>query len=100
MTLDTSSTYVPTPQAPIHSGFGPHNNARDVLAGRDLHGTTAVVTGGAFSVRVVPIMGLCMMVTGAVALLAPAAWGNIFMAVGFGGLQIVFGSLIAHRHGG
>ena len=46
MTLDTSSTYVPTPQAPIHSGFGPHNNARDVLAGRDLHGTTAVVTGG------------------------------------------------------
>jgi len=61
---------------------------------------TAVVTGGAFSVRVVPVMGLCMMVTGAIALLAPAAWGNIFMAVGFGGLQIVFGSLIAHRHGG
>jgi hypothetical protein len=61
---------------------------------------TAVVTGGAFSVRVVPFMGLCMMVTGAVALLAPVAWGNIFMAIGFGGLQIVFGSWIAHRHGG
>jgi hypothetical protein len=61
---------------------------------------TAVVTGGAFSVRVVPVMGLCLMVTGAVALLTPAAWGNIFMAIGFGGLQIVFGWLIAHRHGG
>jgi hypothetical protein len=61
---------------------------------------TAVVTGGAFSVRVVPVMGLCMMVTGAAALLAPATWGNVFMAIGFGGLQIVFGSLIAHRHGG
>ncbi len=61
---------------------------------------TAVVTGGAFSVRVVPVMGLYMMVTGAAALLAPATWGNVFMAIGFGGLQIVFGSLIAHRHGG
>ena len=61
---------------------------------------TAVVTGGAFSVRVVPVMGLCMMVAGAAALVAPAAWGNIFMAIGFGGLQIVFGAIIAHRHGG
>ena len=61
---------------------------------------TAVVTGGAFSVRVVPVMGLCLMVTGAAAIVAPAAWGDIFMAVGFGGLQIVFGAIIAHRHGG
>jgi hypothetical protein len=61
---------------------------------------TAVVTGGAFSVRVVPVMGLCLMVTGVTALLGPAAWGNICMAIGFGGLQIVFGSLIAYRHGG
>lgn len=61
---------------------------------------TAVVTGGAFSVRTVPVMGLCMMVTGAAALLAPPAWDNIFMAIGFGGLQIVFGALIARRHGG
>jgi hypothetical protein len=61
---------------------------------------TAVVTGGAFSVRVVPVMGLCMMVTGVAALLGPASWGNFCMAIGFGGLQIVFGSLIAYRHGG
>jgi hypothetical protein len=61
---------------------------------------TAVVTGGAFSVRVVPVIGLCLMVTGVAALLGPATWGNICMGIGFGGLQIVFGSLIAYRHGG
>jgi len=61
---------------------------------------TAVVTGGAFSVKVVPLMGLCMMVTGAAALLGPTAWGDAFMAVGFGGLQIGFGLLIARRYGG
>lgn len=61
---------------------------------------TAVVTGGAFSVRVVPLMGLCMMVAGAAALLGPAVWGDIFMAAGFGGLQVVFGLWIARYHGG
>jgi len=61
---------------------------------------TAVVTGGAFSVRVVPVMGLCLMVTGAFALLGPASWGNICMGIGFGGLQIIFGAIIAHRYGG
>lgn len=61
---------------------------------------TAIVTGGAFSVRVVPIMGLCLMALGAVALVAPASWGNWFMAAGFGLVQIAFGFWIALRYGG
>jgi len=60
----------------------------------------AIVTGGAFSVRVVPVMGICLMTVGAIALAAPAAWGDAFMAAGFGVLQIVFGIWIARNHGG
>ncbi len=61
---------------------------------------TAVVTGGAFSVRVVPVMGLCLMTLGGIALVAPANWGDGFMAAGFGVLQIGFGLWIAKHHGG
>jgi hypothetical protein len=61
---------------------------------------TAIVTGGAFSVRVVPVMGFCLMSLGAGALFAPVAWGDAFMAVGFGVLQIGFGIWIARHHGG
>jgi len=60
----------------------------------------AVVTGGAFSVRIVPIMGLCFMFVGALSLLAPAEWGDIFLTLGFGGLHIAFGAVIARRYGG
>jgi len=60
----------------------------------------ATVTAGAFSVRIVPVMGTCLMVVGAAALFAPAHWGDIFMAVGFGALQIGFGGWIARYHGG
>ncbi|HYL10499.1 MAG TPA: hypothetical protein VEU31_07160 [Candidatus Acidoferrales bacterium] len=61
---------------------------------------TAIVTGGAFSVRVVPVMGFCLMVLGVVALASPERWGDLFMAAGFGGLQILFGAIIARRYGG
>lgn len=59
-----------------------------------------VVSGGAFSVRIVPVMGLCFMVEGTLALFAPAAWANWCMAAGFGGLHILFGLIIIRRYGG
>jgi hypothetical protein len=61
---------------------------------------SAVVTGGAFSVRIVPVMGLCFMVLGAISLDVPAAYGNLFLMLGFGILHIIFGGIIARRHGG
>lgn len=61
---------------------------------------TAVATGGAFAVRIVPIMGLCFMAFGVIAFAAPASWGHWLLAAGFGGLQIGFGWVIARRYGG
>lgn len=61
---------------------------------------TAVVAAGAFSVRSVPVMGAAFILAGAGALFTPVAWSTGWMIVGFGVLHIVFGFVIARRHGG
>jgi hypothetical protein len=58
------------------------------------------MAGGAFSIRLVPVMGACFLVVGAMALLTPPAWSDLWLGVGFGGLHVVFGAMIARRHGG
>ena len=60
----------------------------------------AITAGGTLSVRVIPIMGVLFMVLGTAAFAAPAAYGDAFMAAGFGGLHIIFGLIIARNYGG
>lgn len=60
----------------------------------------AVVTGGSFSVRAVPIMGWCFIAVGAIAFFIPAGFGNWMMALSFGVLHIVFGIIIGRKFGG
>jgi hypothetical protein len=60
----------------------------------------AAITGGALSVSVVPLMGLCFVIAGTLAVLMPETGRDLLLALGFGGFHIVFGLVIARRHGG
>ena len=59
-----------------------------------------ISAAGAFSVRIVPVMGTCFLFIGSAAMFSPPQWGDAWLAAGFGGLHILFGILIARRHGG
>ncbi len=60
----------------------------------------AITSGGAFSVGLIPAMGVCFMAIGAAASLTPLTWANAWLALGFGMVHVVFGAWIARRHGG
>ena len=59
-----------------------------------------VLTSGMFSVAVVRAIGACFMAVGIAAVLTPPEWGNVWLAIGFGGLHVGFGVYIARYHGG
>lgn len=61
---------------------------------------TAIVTGGAFSVKIVPVMGWIFIAIGTAAFALPANYGNYIMGVSFGLTHIIFGAVIARRYGG
>ncbi len=60
----------------------------------------AIVCGGAYSVRVVPVAGWSFIVLGAIAFMLPAGFGNLMMGLSFGVLHIVFGAIVARKYGG
>ena len=96
------------------AGFAPAMAAGAVLTGALYHAGldtllpgvwlllygAAVIAGGAASVRVVPLMGACFMLAGALALFARGVPPDVLLAAGFGGLHIVFGTIIAVKYGG
>jgi hypothetical protein len=61
---------------------------------------TAVVAGGAVSVPLVRMMGMCFFALGVAAFVCPPGFRDAMLALGFGGLLAVFGVAIARRHGG
>jgi hypothetical protein len=60
---------------------------------------TSFVSSGAFSIRVIPVMGLLFMLIGLIAAVIPES-GNLLMGLGFGGLHFGFGYVIARSYGG
>jgi len=58
----------------------------------------STITCGLVSLPLVPVMGVGFMLLGVVALVLPPTAGDACMAAGFGGLQLLFGWLIARRH--
>jgi hypothetical protein len=60
----------------------------------------AVMAAGAFSVPIVPVMGMTFTGLGFFSLVSPPLWGDAYLAIGFGGLHVAFGLAIARRYGG
>lgn len=58
------------------------------------------VSSGAYSIPVVPVLGVCFMLLGIAACFVPFVAGNALLGAGFGGLHIIFGYIIARSYGG
>ena len=60
----------------------------------------AVTGGGALSVRIVPFMGLALLLIGLLVLFVPFQVANLLLGLGFGVVQIAAGVVIMRRYGG
>jgi hypothetical protein len=59
-----------------------------------------LAAAGTLSVRVIPSIGVCFFALGVIALGGPPAWANTLLILGFGGVHILSGAVIARRYGG
>lgn len=60
----------------------------------------AFVSSGAFSLRVIPVMGSGFMALGVLAVFVPLSISNLLLGLGFGVLHVAFGAVIARSYGG
>jgi len=59
-----------------------------------------VMAGGSASVALLAWIGVAFIACGIAAALTPVAWSDVWLGLGFGVVQIVFGFIIARKHGG
>lgn len=80
--------------------FFMRNNGINLLPGiwLSIYGA-AVMTAGAYSVSIIPLMGAMFLVLGAGVLLFSLP-GNLFLGLGMGGLHIAFGLAVWRNYGG
>ena len=61
---------------------------------------SSFISSGAFSIRVIPVMGVCFMLLGLIACFVSLPASNVLLGAGFGGLHVIFGVIIARTYGG
>ncbi len=95
------SYFAPVVAAAVLTLFLVRNGFHDALPATWLllYGAS-FVSSGAYSIPVVPVMGVCFMVLGILSSFVPFAAANVLLGAGFGGLHIIFGVVIARRYGG
>lgn len=59
-----------------------------------------ILAGATASIPVLTWLGAEFMLLGCGAVLTGGRWADVWLGAGFGGLQIVFGIIIARKHGG
>jgi hypothetical protein len=59
-----------------------------------------LLAGSASSIPLLAWIGGAFMTLGVAAAVTGAAWRDVWLGAGFGGLQVIFGVMIARKHGG